>query len=75
VTITAREARRALRSLIEQVNDDRAPLEITSKRGNAVLMSADDYAASHGGNLCSGQPVDHDRSDGGLSTSGEWRDR
>jgi antitoxin YefM len=31
--------------LIEQVNDDRAPIEITSKRDNAVLMSADDYAA------------------------------
>jgi antitoxin YefM len=38
VTITAREARRALRSLIEQVNDDRAPIEITSKRGNAVAV-------------------------------------
>ncbi|EMY33361.1 prevent-host-death family protein [Arthrobacter crystallopoietes BAB-32] len=24
---------------------DRAPVEITSKRGNAVLMSADDFAA------------------------------
>jgi prevent-host-death family protein len=74
VTITAGEARRALRSLIERV-DDRAPIEITSKRGNAVLMSADDYAPSRGGNLCSCQPLDHDRSDGGLSTSGEWRDR
>ena len=31
--------------LIEQVNDDRAPVEITSKRGNAVLMSAEDFAA------------------------------
>jgi antitoxin YefM len=31
--------------LIERVNDDRAPIEITSKRANAVLMSADDYAA------------------------------
>jgi antitoxin YefM len=45
VAITASEARRALFPLIEQVNDDRAPIEITSKRGNAVLMSADDYAA------------------------------
>jgi antitoxin YefM len=34
-----------LLSLIEQVNDDHAPIEIASKRGNAVLMSADDYAA------------------------------
>jgi antitoxin YefM len=45
MAITASEARRALFPLIEQVNDDRAPIEITSKRGNAVLMSADDYAA------------------------------
>ncbi|HEV3035482.1 MAG TPA: type II toxin-antitoxin system prevent-host-death family antitoxin [Solirubrobacteraceae bacterium] len=45
VAITASEARRALFPLIQQVNDDRAPIEITSKRGNAVLMSADDYAA------------------------------
>jgi antitoxin YefM len=45
MAITASEARRALFPLIEQVNDDRVPIEITSKRGNAVLISADDYAA------------------------------
>jgi antitoxin YefM len=45
VAITASEARRGLFPLIEQVNDDRVPIEITSKRGNAVLISADDYAA------------------------------
>ena len=45
VAITASEARRALFPLIEKVNDDRSAIEITSKRGNAVLMSADDYAA------------------------------
>lgn len=45
MSITASEARKSLFPLIEQVNDDRAPVEITSKRGNAVLMSADDYAA------------------------------
>ena len=32
-------------TLIEQVNDDRTVVEIVSRRGNAVLMSADDYAA------------------------------
>jgi antitoxin YefM len=31
--------------LIEQVNDDRTVVEIVSRRGSAVLMSADDYAA------------------------------
>ena len=45
VAITASEARRALFPLIEKVNDDRSAIEITSKRGNAVLMSAADYAA------------------------------
>ncbi|OYN90524.1 type II toxin-antitoxin system Phd/YefM family antitoxin [Parenemella sanctibonifatiensis] len=43
--ITASEARSRLFPLIEQVNDDRSAVEITSKRGNAVLMSADDYSA------------------------------
>lgn len=41
--ITANEARKNLFTLIEQVNDDRQPIEITSKRGDAVLMSRPDY--------------------------------
>ncbi|MGI8576964.1 MAG: type II toxin-antitoxin system Phd/YefM family antitoxin [Nocardioidaceae bacterium] len=45
MSITASEARKSLFPLIERVNDDRAPVEITSKKGNAVLMSADDYSA------------------------------
>lgn len=45
MAITASEARRSLYSLIEKVNDDRVPIEITSKHGNVVLMSADDHAA------------------------------
>lgn len=45
MAITASEARRELFPLIEKVNDDRSPIEITSKRGNAVLMSAGEYAA------------------------------
>ena len=43
--VTATEARRTLFPLIEQVNEDRLAVQITSRRGNAVLMSADDYAA------------------------------
>ena len=43
--ITANEARKNLLTLIEQVNDDRQPIEITSKRGDAVLMSRADYLA------------------------------
>ena len=45
MAITASDARKSLFPLIEQVNNDRAPIEITSKRGNAVLMSAEDYEA------------------------------
>jgi antitoxin YefM len=43
--ITASAARRDLFSLIQQVSDDRSAVEITSKRGNAVLVSADEFAA------------------------------
>jgi antitoxin YefM len=45
MAITASEARRRLFPLIEKVNDERVAIEITSTRGNAVLMSADEYAA------------------------------
>jgi antitoxin YefM len=45
MAITASEARKNLFPLIEQVNEDRTPVEITSKRGDAVLMSIDDYRA------------------------------
>jgi antitoxin YefM len=45
MAITASEARRGLFPLIQKVNDDRAAIVITSKGGNAVLMSADEYAA------------------------------
>lgn len=43
--LTASEARKRLFPLIEQVNDDREPVEITSKRGDAVLISRADYDA------------------------------
>lgn len=45
MTVTASEARRNLFPLIEQVNNDRQPIEITSKRGDAVLISRADYDA------------------------------
>lgn len=45
MAITASEARKSLFPLIEQVNDDHLPIEITSKRGDAVLMSKADYDA------------------------------
>lgn len=43
--ITATDARRNLFGLIQQVNDDHAPVEVVSKRGNAVIISKDDYDA------------------------------
>ena len=45
MAITASEARKNLFPLIEQVNDDRTPVEITSRRGDAVLIGIDDYRA------------------------------
>jgi antitoxin YefM len=45
MAITASEARKNLFPLIEQVNDDRAPVEITSKRGRAVLIAAEEWEA------------------------------
>jgi antitoxin YefM len=45
MSITASDARRNLFSLIEQVNNDRDVVEIISRRGNAVLMSAEEHAA------------------------------
>jgi antitoxin YefM len=45
MAINAGEARKNLLQLIEQVNDDRTPVEITSRRGDAVLISKADYDA------------------------------
>lgn len=45
MAVTASEARKNLFPLIQQVNDDRTPIEITSRRGDAVLMSKADYEA------------------------------
>ena len=45
MSITASEARKNLFPLIERVNADRTPVEITSKRGDAVLISRAEYDA------------------------------
>ena len=45
MSITATEARKQLFPLIEQVNSDRVAIEITSRRGNAVLLSAEEFSA------------------------------
>lgn len=43
--ISASEARKCLFPLIERVNEDHTPVEIVSKRGNAVLVSKEDWDA------------------------------
>ncbi|MBY8855028.1 type II toxin-antitoxin system prevent-host-death family antitoxin [Nocardia sp. CA2R105] len=43
MTISASDARSRLFPLIQQVNDDHLPVRISSKGGDAILMSAEDY--------------------------------
>ena len=45
MVITASEARSQLFPLIEQVNTDSTPIFITSKKGNAVLVSESEWEA------------------------------
>jgi len=42
-SLSASEARANLFSLVEQVNKDHIPREITSRKGNAVLLSKADW--------------------------------
>ena len=44
-TMTASQARKELYPLLGQVNKDRDVVRITSKAGNGVLMSEDDFDA------------------------------
>lgn len=44
-TITATEARKALYRLLDDIADSHEPIQITGKRGNAVLISEDDWRA------------------------------
>ncbi len=43
--ITATEARRQLYRLVDQVQQSHEPIQITGKRGNAVLVGEDDWLA------------------------------
>jgi antitoxin YefM len=44
-TITASDARKSLFPLLGQVNEDHSVVTITSKAGNGVLISEEDYEA------------------------------
>jgi prevent-host-death family protein len=42
-TVSATTARGSLYSLIDEANSTHEPIQITGKRGNAVLISEDDW--------------------------------
>tara|TARA_B100000497_G_scaffold105062_1_gene121112 strand:+ start:231 stop:512 length:282 start_codon:yes stop_codon:yes gene_type:complete len=44
-SISVTEARRRLFALVDEVGESHAPVEIHGKRGNAVLVSEDDWRA------------------------------
>jgi antitoxin YefM len=44
-TITATEARKLLYKLLDEVSESHEPVQITGKRGNAVLVGEDDWRA------------------------------
>ena len=44
-TISITEARNNIYKLIDMTNEDSEPIQITGKRGNAVLISEEDWRA------------------------------
>jgi len=44
-TLTATEARKLLYRLLDEVADSHEPVQITGRRGNAVLLAEDDWRA------------------------------
>jgi len=44
-SITATEARKQLYKLLDEVAESHEPIQITGKRNNAVLISAEDWSA------------------------------
>ncbi len=44
-SITATEARKSLYRLVAEVQESHEPVQITGKRGSAVLVSEDDWRA------------------------------
>lgn len=44
-TISATKARNHLYRLIDEANDSHEPIQITGKRGNAVLLSESDWSS------------------------------
>ena len=44
-TISATKARSQLYRLIDEANDSHEPIQITGKRGNAILLSESDWSS------------------------------
>jgi prevent-host-death family protein len=44
-SVSATEARRRLYALIDEVGESHEPVQIHGKRGNAILLSEDDWRA------------------------------
>ncbi len=44
-SITATEARKSLYRLVDEVQESHEPVQITGKRGSAILVSEDDWRA------------------------------
>lgn len=58
MSVTASEARKALFPLIKKVNGNHEAIEIVSRHGNAVLVSAEDQAALREGSYLLRSPAD-----------------
>ncbi|NXY93396.1 type II toxin-antitoxin system prevent-host-death family antitoxin [Streptomyces sp. BR123] len=59
--VTARAARKGLLPLIKKVNESHEAIEIVSEHGDAVLLSAEDYAALREGSYLVQHHPAHDR--------------
>ncbi|MFK0254468.1 type II toxin-antitoxin system Phd/YefM family antitoxin [Streptomyces sp. NPDC090445] len=58
--VTARAARKGLLPLIKKVNESHEAIEIVSEHGDAVLLSAEDYAAlREGSHAVQHHPLQH----------------
>nr|AAK83162.1 AviX2 [Streptomyces viridochromogenes Tue57] len=57
MSINRERSRKALFPLIKKVNDNHEAIEIVSKHGNAVLVSAEDYAALREGSYLLRSPA------------------
>lgn len=44
-SITATEARKRLYALVDEVQESHEPIQITGKRGSAILIAEDDWRA------------------------------